>query len=557
MGDPNTRFDRRSFLKSASGAAVIATTAGCTGSGDGDDDGISYDDPEDAGDPVPSFTYYNNPEDYNPSRHDAINLNAERFREVGFDVEVEVMEWSTLLTNAWVNYDFDMVSWNQYMGTDPGEHAAMFWDSENADEPGTGNIFGFKDDRMDELIDLQLKATDLDKRAEHFHEIQDMVAEQVPWQPILVLSNLMPHRNDQLEGWVDHIEGYNRLTNYVNVETLSANDDGFLRGFWTEALENMNPWAHGDLSKHIHLFDALFDKVVHFTPDLEPDFELSLADSIERPDLSTAVYELTDDATWSDGEPLTAEDVAFTYNTIVEEEVPQYATQGGVIEDAEVIDEYTVQLNLSQEIGVALNPLVPNLVYIAPKHVWEGVSAPFEKLVEEPVGSGIMEVDFWDPGQEINLVARDDHRLDFDIEGINWQIIPETSTIWELTDRGDINYHPFSQASKELSEGEEGDNLSISTAAGDGWLIFAMNTRKDGLSELPVRRALAHSLPKTPINEQLFYGYHQPGWSFVTPGFGPYHNPDVRKYEGGVEGAIEQLQDEGYVVTEDGVHYSE
>ncbi len=560
MATFRTPIDRRKFLKRATAAGTgvaITAAAGCLDDGEDEEE---LDDEEEAGEPLPEFTYFNNPEDYNPGRHDTINLIADRWTdEVGINVEVEVLEWGTLFSTVNDEYDYDLATWSQFPGVDIAENVAERFTSAHADEPGTGNHMGYQDEEMDELIATQQRTEEMDERVEAVHEIQEKIAEDVPFHPILYEAELMPHKNDQVDGWVDHIEGYNRLPNYVNVEVLDENEDGFLRGFWTEALENLNPWAHQGLSKHVHLMDALFEKPIHMTPELEVDEELSLVDDIERPDAETIVWEIKEDASWSDGEPLTAEDVAFTYQTIVDEAPSQYSLQASEVAGAEVIDEYTVQIDLNTEFGLAANGVIGHPIYITPEHVWEGVDLPQEELEEEPVSSGIVEVDYWDPGQEVNLVARDDHRLDFEIEGINWEIITSSSTIWELTDRGEINYHPFAQPSRELSEAhEEDDTLSVAEVEGSGWTHLNINTRNEGLDEQAVRQALAHGIPKETISEQLYYGYYPPGHSYVSPSFDELHNPDVEGiYTGDVEEAHETLREGGFVITDEGVHYAD
>ncbi|MFW5911414.1 MAG: ABC transporter substrate-binding protein [Halolamina sp.] len=554
------QIDRRSFLKKAgatSGAVAVTGLAGCGGNGEGNGNGDDNGDgtePE-TGDQLPEFTYYNNPQDYNPGRHDAINLISEQWRELGLRVDVEVLEWATLLSRVDDEYEFDLATWSQYFGIDPAEGTSNRFSSENAEEPGSGNYHGYQDEEMDELITEQQEAETMEDRVDPYHTIQEKVAEEVPMHPVLVESNMMPHRNDQLSGWVDHLEGYNRLTNYVNVSVEDGNDDGKLRGFWTESLENLNPWAHENLSKHLHLMDAMFEKPLHFTPELEPDHEISLVTDIERPDLETLVWEIRDDASWSDGEDLTAEDVAFTYQTIVDEQPPQYTLQSQWIESAEVVDDTAVQINLTQEIGMAADTNLGNPVYIAPKHIWEDVEAPYDELVEEPVTSGIMELDYWETGEEISLTARDDHRLDFEIEGILWRIIPSTSTIWELTRDGDINYHPFAQANESLVDGEEEDNISVATTAGNGWTHLNINMRNSGLDEQAVRQAMAHAIPKTAINDQLYNGYHEPGVSYLTPSFADLYTDDVMTYDESLESAQQTLEDNDFVVTDDGVYY--
>ncbi len=550
--DHNTT-DRRSFLKrvtAAGGVTALAANAGCLE--DDDDEEV---DEDEAGDPLPSFEYFNNPEDYNPARHDLINIIAENIQEVGLDVEVEVLEWATLLSSVSDEYDFGLATWSQFPGVDPALNITSRYTSDHADEPGTGNYHGYQDERMDELIDIQNETLDEDERIDAIHEIQEMVAEELPMHPILMEMELMPHRNDQLDGWVDHIEGYHRLTNYVNVEPLDDNPDNQLRGFWTEALENMNVWDHAGLSKHQHLQSALQERVMWMTPDLEHDEELSFAHTIERPDDETIVLECHD-GTWSDGEEKNAEDVEFTYQVLIDQTPSQNSTTAGFLESAELIDDDTVEIGLNEPLGIAAESLILYPIYVAPQHVWEGVDPVEDELDEDPVTGGMMTVDYWDVGQEIQLVARDDFRLDFEIEGIYWEIIPETATIWENFERGDINYITFAQPSRELHEADqEMDEMSIAEIEGSGWTHMNINMREAPLDEQAVRQAIAHSIPKETLSEEVYYDYYPPAHSYINPSYGDLHNPDVMEYDQSLESAQETLEEEGFVVTDDEVRY--
>ncbi len=542
---------RRSFLKQATvagSAAALAATAGCIDDGD--------DEVDDAGDPLPSFEYYNNPEDYNPARHDLINIVAENLQEVGLDVEVEVLEWATLLSAVLDEYDFGMSTWSQFPGVDPAPTITDRFTSDHAEEPGLGNYHGYQDDRMDELIDIQNETTDEQERIDALHEIQEKVAEDVPFHPFLMELEMVPHLDDQLTGFVDHISGYSEINSYANVQPLDENEDNQLRGFWTEALENLNLWDHASLSKHTHLQDALQERVMVMDGDLEHDVELSVATGIERPDEETIVLEIRDDGSWSDGEPMTAADVEFTYQTIIDQSPSQWSTAASLLESVELIDDDTVELGLSQPLGIAAEAQVLEGIYVAPKHVWEGVDPVEDELVEDPVCGGMMEVEYWDVGQEIQLVARDDHRLDFDIEGIYWEIIPETATIWEMTERGEINYHPFAQPSRELYEGEQDvDNLEIQTVEGSGWTHLNINMRDPPLDEQAVRQAIAHAVPKDTLSEEVYYDFYPSAHSLINPSYGDLHNPDVKQYDQSLESAQETLEDAGFVITDDGVHY--
>jgi peptide/nickel transport system substrate-binding protein len=97
-----------------------------------------------------------------------------------------------------------------------------------------------------------------------------------------------------------------------------------------------------------------------------------LAESWEHSeDGLTWTYTIRDDSTFSDGEPVTAEDVAFTYNTIMEDDSGAMANANFVenFESVTAVDETTVEIRLKRPSAIMLALDIP----IVPQHVWEGV----------------------------------------------------------------------------------------------------------------------------------------------------------------------------------------
>ena len=85
------------------------------------------------------------------------------------------------------------------------------------------------------------------------------------------------------------------------------------------------------------------------------------------PDGKTWTFHLHKGIKWQDGQPLTADDVAFTYNYIIDNEMPVYSTPAKGIVKAVKVDDYTVQLVTSKPKSNILRLWIP----ILPKHIWE------------------------------------------------------------------------------------------------------------------------------------------------------------------------------------------
>ena len=553
MRDITDQYNRRSFLRRAGSIGAVGATAaiaGCTE--DDDDSGSGASDPDDLGEQLPAVTYLNNPENYNPARHDAINLVADQLEEVGVEVDVEVLEWGTLLGQVTEDYDYGIATWSRGLGVDPATRIVEMFHSRNTG-PGEGNFYGYEDDTVDELLDAQQMETDPAARRDQWQDIQQELSEDVPMTPIIEVAELMAYNNEGWDNFEGHIRGFNYLWTMMHLE--SVDDDDELWGSWAEVLENLSPVSNVRTQTKVRVQNRMiYDYLVRFDDAVEADPDLSLAEDWELEDETTVVYHLRDHQ-WHDGEELTAEDVAFTYNYIQEHEMPAFAVQRSLYEDAEVIDDRTVQLNLTQAVG-PLHQLLSAEIAILPQHIWEDIDNPLQEVVEEPVGSGVMQFDYWDRGEEFSLVRNDDHWIEMPFSRRLWQIIPEESTNWQLLIDGEIDYLPFSRVGRQLFENQDEPTISIAETPSDSWWHFSMNLREEPLGELPVRQALAHAIPKTAIRDQLQYGFGEIGTSVITSAFEDLYTDDITIYEEGVDNGRAVMEDAGFLFDEDGyAHY--
>ncbi len=112
------------------------------------------------------------------------------------------------------------------------------------------------------------------------------------------------------------------------------------------------------------------------------------------------IYTLREDLTWSDGEPLTAEDVAWNINTAREQGWDNMISTVANIE-ATVIDERTVEL-----VSSVPDPKLPTMdVYLVPKHIWEPIATDYDAATQyaadDGVGSGPFVLSEFTPGQTV------------------------------------------------------------------------------------------------------------------------------------------------------------
>ena len=563
--DPNSQVDRRRFLTATGGIAAMTALAGCGGGGgtdtesgsdgDGDDDatdgGGDGDDEPEMGEQLPTYTFYNNPANYNAARHDMINLIGTQFNEVGLDVDVEVLEWGTLFERVTEEFDYGFAAWGAGLGIYPGTLMPYLFHSSNTD---SSNLTGYVNEDLDPLLNEQLEAANVEERVDLLHEIQSVINEDVPMHPIVQMPNLVAFNSDQVEGWTDHLVGYYHMEPQTNIEVTADHNE--LRGAWAETLGTLNVLGYNNETKLFHQFEMLYDKLVRNNRNLEPDPALSLATEWERPDAETVRYKIREGHTWHDGEDLTPEDVVFTLNYIKEHEIPIYSTQYEMYDSVER-DGQWVQVNFSDPVG-PVHQTFSNQFPIVPEHVWSEREDPTNMSVPEPIGSGPLEFDYWDTGSELSLVKNEDHWNTVDYDRRIWRIIPESSTVWSLLLDGELNYLPYTRVGRQLNDNQDKDQISVESSSSDGWWHLSQNTRREGLDDPAVRQAAVEAVPKSTINDQLLYGFAKPGWNLVGESFGQYSNPDVPHYQADddIEAAQQILEEAGYVFDDDGnVHF--
>ena len=131
-------------------------------------------------------------------------------------------------------------------------------------------------------------------------------------------------------------------------------------------------------------------------------------------DLKSVTYKLLDGVTWADGEPLTADDVLFTWEWVVDP--ANAATSAGVyeaIESIEVVDPLTVQVFFAEPNATWFEPHAgSDWGYVYPKHVLdvEDGKAAHDAFLLNPVGTGPYKVESFSPNDQVIYVINENYR---------------------------------------------------------------------------------------------------------------------------------------------------
>ena len=344
-----------------------------------------------------------------------------------------------------------------------------------------------------------------------------------------------------------------------------------------------------------YLFDGLTE-----TSWLTDQVEPALAESWEHSDDGmTWTFHLRRGAKWHDGHALTAHDVDFTFNRIIynqdipassrpafhfrflDEESSKWQESPMTVR---ALDDYTVECVLPvpfaaflRAMGTAIYPK-----HILEKHVDDGTFASTWDIDTDPVeviGTGPFTIESYVPGQRVVLRRNPGYWLEDDsgnslpyLDQVVMIIVPDLEAELAKFLAGESDSHGvLGEELSRLEPLQEDGNFTIHRRGptfGTTFMGFNMNPGKSEETGEPYlapeklewfrnkkfRQAVAHSIDKKTIIEDVQHGLGYPQWASISPAAGDFHNPNVREYEYDLDRSNELLDSIGWTDTDgDGI----
>lgn len=337
-------------------------------------------------------------------------------------------------------------------------------------------------------------------------------------------------------------------------------DSVVLRIGLTQDWDSLNPTA-GFLVSEYEIWNLHYATL---TDKAAADFETipGLAESWEpSDDGQTYTYTLREGLLWSDGTPLTAEDVAWNINTSVEQGWTNHISTTQNL-TATVIDDRTVQIASSVP-----DPKLPTMdVYLLPKHIWEPVATDGEAVASydglDGVGSGPFTISDFRDQQSVTMVANPNYwgweGEDPVIDQIVFRYFSNLDAMTAALQQGEIDAaHGIAYSSVESLEGA--DDIELVSGQQGGFEEIAINggaaegQPHPALLDLEVRKAISHAIDREGALEDLLFG-HGELLDTVSASADPKWLPEIpeeNRFTYDPELANQILDDAGYVDTDD------
>lgn len=284
---------------------------------------------------------------------------------------------------------------------------------------------------------------------------------------------------------------------------------------------------------------------------------------------------IRDDATWSDGQPLTAHDIAFTYNLILDDGFSNFTNYLPYVDSITAPDDTTLVWKTTKPTS---SPILPPWIYILPEHVWSQFKdktaiRQFEDF-PNPVTSGPYRLVSWNKGEDWTLDANKDYFGGSPaVDEVIFKHYTNAETMVQDLKQGAIDFADNIPADLFGSlQNQPGIKQVVGSAFQFDQMSFNMCNASDPnaapyckknpgtgnpvLRDVNVRKAIEMAVDKSSIVQRVFDGYATPGTTQVVPSstFWHWQPPPDQMINFDIPGANALLDQAGYKDTDgDGI----
>ena len=268
-------------------------------------------------------------------------------------------------------------------------------------------------------------------------------------------------------------------------------------------------------------------------------------------DPQVITYEISDDAVWSDGEPITCADYEYTWDQIVNGTDIYDTTGYADIESVECPDDKQVVVTFSQPYS-AWKQLFGGQYGIYPSHILEGQDRNAAMADGYDFSGGPWVIDNWDKGVEVSLVPNENYWGEQPkLDRVVFRFLADTSAEFQAFKAGEVKAiypQPQLDAVAEIEAGIPNTQSDFTSETPNTEALW-MNNERFPFDSVAVRQAFAYSLDRAAIVERLFgaLGVTEPLNAFNAPILGEFGAPDAfADYEQDLAMVDELMEGDGW-----------
>ncbi len=320
----------------------------------------------------------------------------------------------------------------------------------------------------------------------------------------------------------------------------------------------MHPFMVTDTPSFGYIDNMFYMPLVRYDPDTL-ELKPFVASYKESDDHTTLTFTLRDNLQWSDGQPLTATDYAWTWAQASNEanKWPRLGTYAPYLESVKDVDSKTLEVRLKSPLAISLIKANAALSYVLPKHVWEKLdwSDPNKnpEILKPSVVAGPYKLVEWQKDSHASFEANDKFFLGRPhIDKLTFRIYGNANVATQALLNGEIDsYGPEPENWADVKKNPRLNAYQWDSP--DAAVTYiGLDLRQDALKDKAVRQALNYGLDKDQIVAKLTYGLGKRATTMDLPSSWVY-NKDVNEFKYDPEKAKKLLDDAGWKVGSSGV----
>lgn len=277
-------------------------------------------------------------------------------------------------------------------------------------------------------------------------------------------------------------------------------------------------------------------------------------------------FKLRDDVTFCSGRKMTASDVAFSLNRVLDKEIRSpFAWRMGSVKEIRAVDATTLEYELETPFSELLLQLTNfHATVLNPENV-AALGKDFG--VKGFDGTGPYCFQSWEPRNQIVATRHEAYRWGPPLyanrgpakyQRVVWRIIPEEAARLAAMASGQIDMS-YSMPDQYLPQISKMPNLEILRPAADLRLIyFGFKTSRENLSDVRVRTALSMAIDRKQIVDAIYFGNGEPASTYLhpkTPDFDPATPTHLGRFDPAVSARL--LDEAGWATGPDGFRYKD
>jgi peptide/nickel transport system substrate-binding protein len=303
-------------------------------------------------------------------------------------------------------------------------------------------------------------------------------------------------------------------------------------------------------------------RALHFASLMQRDSKAELkgvlaSDWKISDDQLTITINLKKDLKWSDGNPITADDVQFTFDRFIKKEndYPFLSTWAQVA-SLKAASPTQVVVKMKEVFAPILDNFTGRDGTVLPKHIWEKLNWKDNPEMQKPtVGSGPFLLEEWKRDDHATFKANPTYTLGKPhLDRLIWKVYPNSTAQFAAQRNGEVDLGAITADNYPDAKNQPNLKLTVYQTVGGSITYVGFNNTKPELQDVKVRRAMTYALDRKTVIDKVNNGLSVPLESWIGPK-SPFYDKNVEKdaYNYDPAKAKALLDEAGWKVGADGI----